>query len=91
MTAAALLEKPESWCQGANARNMAGTPVSSLDDDACKWCLVGAIIKTYPYALDRAKIHVKIKSIVFKDATSWNDDPKRTHAEVLALLKEVEV
>jgi hypothetical protein len=37
-----LLEAPEHWTQGADARNANGITTFTKDREACSWCLTGA-------------------------------------------------
>lgn len=47
MKAYRLLRSPNSWTQGALARNEEGNPVSHKHRQAYKWCIVGALKKSY--------------------------------------------
>lgn len=35
----------QGFCQNTLARNKAGKPVSPKNDDACMWCLTGAVLR----------------------------------------------
>lgn len=97
-----LLEKPESWCQNTYAMNKDGHSLMWYNcPDACKWCLMGAIFKLYdPHESDKIMDKVKSKLSTntltsygynLSSIAKWNDDPDRTHAEVLALTKELDI
>ena len=43
--AAARLEQPHTWTQGALARDARAQPVGYADPNAVRWCLTGAIRK----------------------------------------------
>ena len=40
-----LIQNPMNFTQGTDARNRAGTPVSTYSKGACQFCLVGALSK----------------------------------------------
>lgn len=40
-----LIERPEHWCQGEYARTSGGRHVSIMDEDACAFCLTGALVR----------------------------------------------
>lgn len=42
----ALIATPATWTHKAFARNPLGNSVSPTDQDACQWCLVGALRKS---------------------------------------------
>lgn len=44
------LSKPEAWTQKASARNSAGWVVGVFAEDACSWCLSGAIERETGFA-----------------------------------------
>jgi hypothetical protein len=77
-----LLAKPEAWLQGGPVIYQGGKEVS--------WCLMVALDKVYgadaSHHTDIIKAKTKSYSIV-----SWNDAPERTHEEVLALCKELDI
>ena len=77
----------QGWCQGANARDEQNTPVPVLCDSAVKWCVIGAIFRQRKNAhmlCDRVRDAADAKNLV-----SWNDDPNRTQADVLAVFDKV--
>lgn len=80
-----LIENPENWTQGASARDRYGDFVDFDDPTACKFCLVGASAKV--------DYHVTLSYLIFVPSThaniaEFNDDPNRTHAEVLQLIDD---
>jgi len=95
-----LLTAPERWTQGAYARTALGRPIAADDPAACQWCLVGAIAHCYldnsiRYAVSN-KIQYAIGQTVFGNSqpdsiVPWNDDRNRTHKQVLALVKKLNV
>ena len=91
MKAWEYLEKKGAWCHGAMARDKDDHPCYPGSKDAVTWCLLGAIFKAYPERR-RGVIYSKMyKFLGLHDSMStWNDDPKRTKRQVIALLKKVE-
>ena len=76
----ALIAKPESWTQGANARDADGYSVAATSNKAVCWCLSGAFSKESAHDTGaRDALDLKPgKMIIFND--------NHTHAEVLAML-----
>ncbi len=95
MKVSELLMDDSKWCQGAYAIDAKGNAVGEDSDDVCRWCLMGAIYKCYCYwstsgiQQDIHDIAKKMASIIGNYSfIEWNDDPKRTFAEVReAILK----
>jgi hypothetical protein len=79
MTVAEILRHPSRWCQGAYSRG-----------EAC--CLSRAIETAYASEMVRRRIRQKVIDRIgpqWLGITFWNDDRNRTHAEVVALAKEL--
>ena len=80
------------WIQGEMAKNEEGCFVHPLAGDAKSWCLSGALrvvswtVKDHnQYALTFLKL---IKNLGLSEhATTWNDRPRRTKEQVVALLR----
>lgn len=97
-----LLAVPERWTVEYLARNSDGKNVPDDDPAATRFCLVGAIYKIsieggetsrYGYELGRVVDLIRfIGEVAYghqlppRSLADWNDQPGRTHAEVLALL-----
>lgn len=88
-----LLTDASRWTQGAMARSSDDRPltVSLALDDGCKFCLVGALIKCYPLGARVSLELGNIRARVGGSPAVWNDDPRRTFAEVLALVVELDI
>jgi hypothetical protein len=97
MKARALLAEPSHWTQGEYARTPAGIGMMPWSDRAVCWDLAGAVY--FVAAQDQGRCDVMRAELEGYPATQllrnlagceslqqWNDDPSRTHAEVLALL-----
>jgi hypothetical protein len=86
-----LLAKPEAWTKGSCARNSAGLSTIATNNDACCFCVVGALMRV------SGDSHLGSRSAAFASnflhklspalsAGDFNDDPNTTHADILALL-----
>ena len=83
-----LLSDPKAWTQGVCARNHNGHSVHTDSPEAVSWCLSGAEIKCYKIK-DWRVLNKMVDAI--GSITGWNDYPNRTHAEVLALAKRLDI
>lgn len=88
-----LLSSPDKWTQGVFARNSSGYRTYELDQDACSFCLMGALYRCYIDTEDdgllvRSKLGQAIED---NTITGWNDDPKRTFAEVKELVDRLDI
>jgi hypothetical protein len=85
-----------SWCRGADARDSHGRPVEPWDDGARSWSLLGAIVAVLEReAKERGEIPLEelgsalyaLAALVETDSlVDWNDDPRRSQANVVAVL-----
>lgn len=83
-----LLSHPERWTKKCSARNQNGTSVLPDSEDACSWCLSGAIYKCYPVR----EVRLRIQTLVMIEIDSiweWNDKDFRTHEQVLELCQRL--
>jgi hypothetical protein len=89
-----LLDAPEKWTQGAMARSNEGHPVAAKSVNACRWCLLGAMIVVWkrraPANADYG-LHSAIADRGYKGVEDFNDAPGRTWQEVYALLKDLDI
>jgi hypothetical protein len=85
--ARAVIAEPFRWCQGATARDDNGEEISPLYDEAAQFCIYGALYRaagtvnqdnTLILCTDLLKWVANVDSV-----SDWQDDPERTHAEVL--------
>lgn len=81
----------QGWTQGHYARNAEGDVADLMDNDACTFCLRGAIYRVTGY--DEGKYLPIIQLLnsrvySFPGIINWNDAPGRTKAEVLDLIDE---
>jgi hypothetical protein len=91
-----VLNHKRKWCQGSNALNASGLPVSPLSDEAVSWCLRGACIKVLnpdhsvlvrELHEERSDISMQIARACGFDTPSkgvqWNDTQGRTWVDVV--------
>ena len=90
-----LLQKPQSWSQGAFAYNEGDHRVSFTDPNACSFCLEGAIRRAAlrgcasEAQLERALMLVRTTIHVpgnYSSIQGWNDRETTKHSDVLAVL-----
>lgn len=101
--AAALLEQPGKWTQGAFSRNPDGTADLTEDENAASnpvcWCALGAIAvaadvdpnEPWVFAdgpLESQQAAKLLRSVVGFSIDDWNDAPERTQSEVVAALRK---
>jgi len=96
MKAYELLAPEGAWTQRAQARDERGCEVPFSSPFAVSYCLLGALYKCYPSTRQvRDSLYDRLKNTPGFDWTKgfpgWNDAPDRTQAEVVALLKELDI
>jgi len=70
-----LYKSPDAFCQKVEAKDVHGTPVTSLDAKACSWCLSGALYK--------ASVTLYGSQIViphYSDLSEWFDEQLANHS-----------
>lgn len=89
-TVAALLADPARWTQGALARNALHCPVGPYAEDACCWCLSGAIQYIYQDPEKGLRAYHALEDILrkrgYNGVPSFNDST--VHGVVLAVCEE---
>jgi hypothetical protein len=97
MKAHELLAPEGAWTQGTTARDAAGKPTHPLNGDAVSFCTLGAIGRCYGgynYETSAAlfKLQCRIEELGYHTPIApWNDAINRTQAQVVALLKELDI
>ncbi len=89
-----LFNKPENWTQGVLARDKDGKMVECHSDTAYSFCLNGGILKCYGYDTQRvmvSDIFAFVSDSINESISKWNDNPSRTHAEVLSLVRKLNI
>ena len=88
----------ESWCRGADARDVNGFEVDPWDDEAASWSLLGAVVAVLEreallaggLPLDElgAALYALADLIETDSLVDWNDDQGQTQANVVAVLEQ---
>jgi hypothetical protein len=92
-----LLTDESKWTQGAFAETETGHPVDYDDESAAKFCIVGAVRKCYGRGDEATTVFRKVKDEVqrvhggLERLAAWNDDDRRTFAEVKALVERLDI
>jgi hypothetical protein len=88
-----LLEDPGAWCQEWQAKTATDIGCAVEVDMAVKWSIDGALLR---YTQTQEEFDAAIKAVCtaigkpgwgVEQLADWNDDPDRTHKEVLDVLK----
>ena len=87
-----------SWCRGADARDADGSVVEPWDEQAASWSLLGAIVAVLEHEAsfagelpldDLTAALYALGDLIDTDSlVEWNDDPRQTQANVVALLDQ---
>ena len=85
--ALALIDAPQKWCRGANARNKKGEIRYSYDEDAVSFCSLGALRRTcYDTKLQGECIRILRNGMgILVGIGEWQDS--HSHEEVMAAWK----
>ena len=87
-----LLSDPSKWTTLYFARDGNFREVHPLDMSACQWSLIGAMVRCYPNAKERADIILRILDILnIKHIPSWNDDWGRRFEDVKSLVEKLDI
>jgi hypothetical protein len=82
-----LLAGPGAWIRGTYARDRNGKDVGPYNPDAVCWCVQGAMGKLR--FSEEARAYVK--PLIDNSWAAWNDDPSRTHLEVVEMIERAAV
>ena len=84
--ARALIADERHWCRGAFARSWAQIPVQPQSLFARRFCAIGALTRAAcELLLPMQNAYLALEAQAGRRVEGWNDYPKRTHTEVLAL------
>jgi hypothetical protein len=85
------------WSQQADARSAEGAEVQPWQDAAAAWSLLGALVAALEERADRGRDlpldHLaaalnELAELIDDDSlTNWNDEPERTHDDVINTLE----
>ena len=81
-----LIVDEERWCRRTYARGWRGIPVPVQSGAAHRFCALGAIMRAggeLSVPIDDA--HSALEWQTIRPVQDWNDDPARTHRDVLAV------
>lgn len=82
-----ILAFEHNWTQNASARNQQGDPTSSTDPAAVAWDLLAAA--SIAAGFNTGLLLQPIRALVGREPTSFNDDPKTRHEDVIRALATV--
>ena len=80
----------KGWCQGYYACTKDGVMCEYNDPRAVKWCIMGALDKVYPSSSGEA-VHKIEKALGGKSLPLWNDAKGRTQAQVVHVLRRLDL
>lgn len=89
--ARAIIATPDKWHKGSYACNSDGEARLSSEDDAVRFCVLGAMDKAAGIddnedSMPRSKaVNLLIDYIGDNHVASFNDSPSTTHADVMAM------
>ena len=91
MKAYELLADVRCWTQGSLGRNINGYPVALDDETAAAWCIVGALHHCYGNSLSE-QMWIRLGEQAHTCSLSfWNDSPERTHADIVRVLRALDL
>jgi hypothetical protein len=83
--ARALIADERRWCRRAFARGWGGIPVPLQSAAARRFCAVGAVLRAgREFGVPINHAHRALEWQTVRPVQDWNDDPVRTHSDVLA-------
>ncbi len=80
-----LIGDEQRWCRRTYARGWRGLPVPVQSSAAHRFCAVGALMRAgreLGLPMDDARNALEWQTV--RPVQDWNDDPERTHREVIA-------
>lgn len=87
-----LLSEPARWTQGTMARSKSGELVTPRSDDACSWCMFGAVLKVCGTTLEAegraCRVLEIFRRVVYwpQSIPSFNDEYGRKHEDILSAI-----
>lgn len=96
-----FLNSPEKWTRGVLAKGKFKRSINPESEEACSWCLLGAIIKCYDNDLEKMKAKNKIHQVLltmgyiiqdsFDAIVIFNDESTTTFEEIRLVIEEADV
>jgi len=80
-----LIDDEQRWCRRTYARGWRGLPVPVQSSAAYRFCAVGALLRAgreLGLPVEDARNALEWQTV--RPVQDWNDDPARTHREVIA-------
>jgi len=105
MKAHELLSSPEAWCQESPAKDQLGNKIQAYDQQAVRWCALGAIQKAYSPAkweetMDRLLRALSVSERGLAQMTKsdkacclmeWNDDRQSSFTVIRSILLSADI
>lgn len=85
IAARAKIAKPEQWTQGYYAKDAAGIEANPFSTEAACYCVLGVLHASAVGGFSFSNAVDAIRDQIDCAISTWNDNPSRTHAEVLAV------
>jgi hypothetical protein len=80
-----LIANEQNWCKGSFARSWFDVPVLPQSTFARRFCAIGAIMRAgRELQLQTPDACLALQRQTMHPVEDWNDDPARTHADVIA-------
>ncbi len=82
-----VIARPEKWTKGVAARDKNGRECAPFAKEARCFCAIGAVerVAMPDYGAVRDAISALDAATRWKGTAEYNDSPRRTHAQILAL------
>ena len=79
----------KGWTKGLYACDKNFHECTPRSYSALRWCSSGAIQAAYTYSVAYREAVDKLRNVIGReDIAGWNDDPERTHEEVIAAFEK---
>ena len=84
-----MLSDESRWNKEYYALGSDGKPVNIMNEDACSWCLAGAIHIVCPVSEQYGEVISHLKQFIDgKVISSFNDSPDTTYSDIVGLLNK---
>lgn len=86
--------KKRNWGKGHVAQTARGEDANYDDVDACKWCADGWLLRVYMGSDNYIEARHKLAKVIgrtYSGIEPWNDNARRTFAEVKAAFKRADL
>ena len=83
-----LLSDENKWTKGYMAADSQNNATEFDDDNACKWCLVGAVHRAVPDIMETHDIFRVLRNITGVHAAKYNDRSSTEYTDIIGLLNE---